>query len=490
MRKRRKKKQQTILPLSIDELEQVLKKELQSFPDLMFSKYEHHGQTFAVICIPYMIQSDALENSLLDPLLTNDKQWTYDDLLNEIPLGGGRLTTSLDEILNSLLFGDVFIYIENETEIISYPLLDKEKRALEKAETESIVLGPKISFTESLMTNLNIIRGRIRSNDLVIEEYTIGSIVPSSIRLVYMKSIANDKDVQTMRQRLQSLDVKEIEDSVVLKQHIEDSQFSFFAQFDSTELPDRFAYAVTKGKVGVLVENSPTGIIGPSTLFSLLESTEDLYMRWGSGSILRLLRFFAAFFSIIITAIYVAVVTYHYSFIPTQLLITIGQSRAAVPFPPLLEALILEFMIELLREAGARLPTKVGQTMGIVGGIVIGQAAVAAGLTSNILIIFVAMSALASFTIPNYLLSTSIRLMRFPFIILAGFLGILGVMYGLCLLMIHLLRMKSLGHPYLLPLYPLHIRDFNKVFFRLPFRYSDHVVKFYRPKRSRLKTRS
>src|SRR5699024_6468000 len=137
------------------------------------------------------------------------------------------------------------------------------------------------------------------------------------------------------------------------------------------------------------------------------------------------------------------------SFIPTQLLITIGQSRAAVQFPPFLEALILEFMIELLREAGARLPTTVGQTMAIVGGIVIGQAAVAAGLTSNILIIIVAMSALASFTAPNYLLSTSIRLMRFPFIILAGFLGILGVMYGLCLLMIHLLRMKSLGHPYL-----------------------------------------
>src|SRR5699024_12156051 len=179
------------------------------------------------------------------------------------------------------------------------------------------------------------------------------------------------------------------------------------AQIDSYEILDRFAYAVTKGKVGVLVENSPTGIIGPSTLFSCLESTEDLYMRWGSGSILRLLRIFAAFFSIIITAIYVAVVTYHYSFIPTQLLITIGQSRAAVPFPPLLEALILEFMIELLSEAGARLPTKVGQKMGIVGGIVIGQVAVAAGLQSNILMIIVAMSALESFKyINNYLIIT------------------------------------------------------------------------------------
>lgn len=205
-------------------------------------------------------------------------------------------------------------------------------------------------------------------------------------------------------------------------------------------------------------------------------------MRWQSGSFLRLLRFAAMFFSILITPTYVAALTYQYAIIPTQILISIGQSRATVPFPPIFEALLLEFLLELLREAGVRLPTKVGQTMGIVGGIVIGQAAVQAGLTSNILIIVVSMSALASFTTPSYLFGTTIRLIRFPLIILAGFLGLIGIVFGLSFLLIHALRLTSLGRPYLIPIYPLRLKDFNKVLFRTPFNHTSKRAGAYRPK--------
>ena len=360
--------------------------------------------------------------------------------------------------------------------------MNKEKRSLDKAETESLVLGPKIAFTESLITNFNIVRWRIRSTDLVMEEITIGKSLPREVRLVYMKSVANDTDVNTMRQRLLDLDIDEIEDSSVLQQYVEDNSLSLFPQFDSTELPDRFTYAVSKGKIGVLVENSPTGFIAPSSLFSFLESTEDLYMRWGAGSFLRFIRFIGLFFSIFITPAYVLAATYQFGIIPTQLLISIGQSRANVPFSPLFEALLLEFLIELLREAGARLPTKVGQTMGIVGGIVIGQAAVDAGLTSNILIIFVAMSALASFTSPSYLLGSTIRVTRFPLIILAGTLGLIGIVFGLSLLAVHLIRLTSLGRPYLTPLYPFQWKDWDKVFFRLPVNVTNKNAKSYQPK--------
>lgn len=314
------------------------------------------------------------------------------------------------------------------------------------------------------------------------EEIKVGNALPREVRIVYMRTVANETDVNTMRQRIQDLDVDEIEDSAVLQQYIEDDALSIFPQFDSTELPDRFSYAVSKGKVGVLVENSPTGFIGPSSLFSFLESTEDLYMRWGAGSFLRFIRFIAMLFSILITPAYVAAATYQFGIIPTQLLISIGESRAAVPFSPIFEALLLEFLIELLREAGARLPTKVGQTMGIVGGIVIGQAAVDAGLTSNILIIFVAMSALASFTSPSYLLGTTIRVTRFPLIILAGALGLIGIVFGLSLLAIHLIRLTSLGRPYLTPFYPFQWRDMDKVFFRLPINVTNKQAKSYQPK--------
>jgi len=236
-------------------------------------------------------------------------------------------------------------------------------------------------------------------------------------------------------------------------------------------LPDRLSLALLKGKVGVLLDRSPAAIYGPTTFFSFFESTEDVYMRWNMGSFLRMLRLVAIFLSVLLTPAYVAVLTYHYEVIPSPLLVSLGQSRSNVPFPPIFEALLLEFIIEMLREAGARLPTKVGQTMGIVGGIVIGQASVEAGFTSNILIIIIAISALGSFTTPSYIMGSAIRIVRFPIIILAGFWGGVGIMIGFCILLIHLLRMSTLGRPYLTPIYPFSYHDLRYSIFRLPLQY-------------------
>ncbi|HAM79955.1 spore germination protein [Ornithinibacillus bavariensis] len=475
----------SIFPIKINTLEKILIDKFEGNPDLKFSRYTVSNRNVVVFFIDYQIDMASIQQSLLQPLVEfdkNGKKLTNETLMNTIPVNSPSTSVDIEEILNGLLIGKVYIYIEDEKTAVDYIFAKKESRSLEKAETESIVLGPQISFTESLSKNMNIVRWLIKSPDLVLEEYKIGKVSPKDVRLVYMKSLANDDDVQTMRQRLKELDVDEVEDAIVLKQYLEDSQNNLFPQFDITERPDRFAYNITKGKLGVLVENSPSGFTAPATLFSFLESTEDLYMRWQAGSFLRILRFVAMFISILLTPTYVAALTYQYAIIPTQILISIGQSRVSVPFPPIFEALLLEFLLELLREAGARLPTKVGQTMGIVGGIVIGQAAVEAGLTSNILIIFVAMSALASFTTPSYLFGTTIRLIRFPLIILAAFFGLIGIVFGITFLIIHTLRLKSLGRPYLVPLYPLQIKDFNKVFFRTPFNHSSKRARSYRPK--------
>lgn len=486
MRKRRQWKK-NLFPLNVDELEKIIKSQFVqntgTFPDLIFNTYNLQGKNVAVFYLSNLINTNKLEASILDPLLTTEKSWTNEDILNELPVGENSRETTLEEINKLIIMGQVFIYVEQEKEILAYSLINKEKRSLEKAETESLVLGPKIGFTESILTNINIVRWRIRSPELVIEEFKVGKTVPRDVRVVYMKSIANQEDINTVKQRIEDLDVDEIEDSIILKQYMEDDQFNLFPQFEITELPDKFSYGITKGKIGVLVENSPSGIIAPANAFSFLESTEDLYMRWQAGSFLRILRFIAMFFSIIITPLYVAIISFQYDVIPTKLLVTVGQSRAVVPFSPILEALLLEFLIELLREAGARLPTKVGQTMGIVGGIVIGQAAVAAGITSNILLIVVSMSALASFTTPSYLLGTTIRIIRMPLIVLAGIFGLFGLMWALCFLVIHLLRLTSLGRPFLTPLYPLRLQDFNKVFYRLPPDYTAMRAESYRPKK-------
>lgn len=457
-------------PLKIDELNLTLKDAFKndSDEDLLFSTYQHQGENIAVFGISYLIHRDRVESSLLQSLLQHQDPWTVESLLNDIPLGNAATTSSFDKVIEYLLSGHICIYIEKEKCVVSYPLHQEEKREIDKSETESIVIGPQLAFTESLDTNLNMIRQLNRSPDLVLEKIMVGNKIPREVRIVYLASLANETDVNTIRQRIQSLEIDELEDSTSLKQYIEDNSFSIFPQFYLTELPNRLSYVIQEGKIGVLTENSPLSFIAPSTFFSFFESMEDIYMRWLTGSGLRLLRMFATIASLLLTPLYVAIITYQYELIPTQLLITIGQSRAQVPFPPILEALLIELLIELLREAGARLPTKVGQTMGIVGGIVIGQAAVEAGLTSNILIIVVAMSALASFTTPSYVMGTSFRLLRFPMMLLAGFYGLVGMMFGICFILIHLLNMKSLGRPYFAPIYPLKLKDFNRVFFRSP----------------------
>jgi len=482
MRKNRFMKKDNIFPITVKDLEELLNSKFENNPDLSISKFENKGKKALIFYIDYQVQGNMMEEYLLTPLLEKDMKWNNSTILNEIPLSNGKTLQSLDEILTDLLIGGVFIYVEGEDSVIGYLLLKKEKRSLEQSETESVVLGPKIGFTESLVTNLNIVRWTIRSKDLVLESFLVGELEPREVRLIYLKSVANETDINTMKQRISELEIDVVDDSSVLMQYLEDSTSTIFPQFLTTELPDRFSYSINRGRIGVLVENSPTAFIAPTTFFSFFESTEDLYMRWNIGTILRALRFISFILSTIMTPLYVAAVTFHYEIIPIPLLINLGQSRAGVPFTPIVEVLILEFIIELLRESGARLPTKIGQTIGIVGGVVVGTAAVEAGITSNVLIIFVALSALASFSAPNYLMGTAARAIRIPMIILGGVLGMVGLAFGLCFLVIHLLKITSLGRPYLSPVYPLRFQDFNKALFRLPPQFENKRFKSYRPK--------
>lgn len=471
-------------PLKIKQLESLVKSQFKnnSADDLIFSTYTHQNKQIAVFGITYMVDLAKLGEGLLTPLLNHPKAWTTDAILNEIPLGNGSTTNDLQDIFDNLVLGTVYLYIEDEPEIIAYPLNEEQQRGLDISQTESVIVGPQLAFTDSLSTNLNVVRQLLPTADLTIEKIVVGKTVPCEVRIIYMKSVANEADVNTIRQRIQDLDVDEVEDATILLQYVEDSSSSLFPQFYLTELANRFAYTLKEGKVGVLSENSPTAFIAPSSFFSFFETSEDTYTRWKEASALRILRLLAMVISLFLTPFYVALVTYQYQIIPTALIVSIGQSRASVPFSPVLEALLIELMIELLREAGARLPTKIGQTMGIVGGIVIGQAAVEAGITSNVLIIVVAMSALASFTTPSYSIGVSFRVIRFPMILLAGLYGLIGVMFGTCFLLIHMLKIKSLGRPYLAPLYPLRLQDFNRVLFRTPPDKSSNRASMYRPK--------
>ncbi|MFB5087742.1 spore germination protein [Psychrobacillus sp. PGGUH221] len=379
-----------------------------------------------------------------------------------------KMTNHFDDAILSMVNGTVLIHVEGHSQIILASIAKRESRSLSAPENESQVIGSQVGFNESLSTNVSLVRRYIMSPDLSLEKFKIGKRTNTTVTLLYMNGIASDHIINSLRQRITSLELDALIDSAVLAEMIDDNSMSIFPQMLLTERPDRFCDSLLIGKVGVIVDGSSMAIICPQSFIEFFKSREDQNLRWQIATFFRLLRFSAVFLSIFLTPIYVAALTFHYEVIPQAFLVPLSESRALVPFPPIFEALLLELIIELLREAGGRLPTKIGQTIGIVGGIVIGTAAVQAGITSNILIIIIALSALASFTTPSYMMGNVIRVLRFPIIILAGFWGFIGIMLAYCFILIHLLRQSSLGTPYTAPFYPPRLKDWRDSIIRMP----------------------
>ena len=442
-------------------------KESKDFTSFMFD-IDHD-----TLCISYfttLIGTDILHRDLLPYL--NKSSSTLKEAFHTLPIESLLSTQKPADLQNHLLIGYISITMEGKNDQAVLVKGDSQKsRTVSLPEVEFSVIGPKESLVESLDTNLNLIRKRLPIQELKVEELLVGKLSKTRVAILHIDGICDKKNVSTVIQRISNLDVNQIIDSSYISQMIEDKKNSPFLQFIDTERPDRLAAVLDEGKLVILVDGAPHGLIGPATLVEFFTASEDYFINWTLASFFRLIRFFAVLFSIFITPVYVAVLTYHYELLPKNLINTLVISRSGIPFPPILEALVLELVIELLREAGARLPTKVGQTIGIVGGIVIGTASVEAGLTSNVLLILVALSALASFTTPVYQMGNTIRLIQFPFLLMAYYIGIFGVAISFCFMLIHLLRITTLGRPYLEPLFPPKLENLKDSLIRLPFSY-------------------
>ncbi|MDV2884077.1 spore germination protein [Alkalihalophilus pseudofirmus] len=438
------------------------------------SDFEHRMivTTYKNVWVSYyttLIDSNKLHDDVIEKIQGHQFH-SPEDLRTFIPLSESVLTSDGKIVADSLMRGYVCIHLEEESNLcLLIAIQTDDNREITIPEVEFSVIGPKESFVEGIDTNINLIRKRIPIPDLKVKEYTVGSLSRTRVCVIYIDSIANEENVNTMIQRVSAIQFDQINDSSYITQMIEDQTNSPFPQFIDTERPDRVAALLAEGKVVVAVDGSPQVITGPTTLVEFFSAFEDYFLSWHIATAFRLIRLFAVWFSIFATPLYVAVLTYHAEIIPQDLLATLIVSRSQIPFPPILEALFLELTIELLREAGARLPTKVGQTIGIVGGIVIGTAAVEAGLTSNVLLIIVALAALASFTTPVYRMGNTIRLIRFPYIFASQLWGLVGLAILFNFMLVHLLTITSLGRPYLAPLYPTRLSDFKDAFFRMPF---------------------
>ena len=424
---------------------------------------------FQLAFISSLVDESKLQKDIL-PYLLEQPLESMDDIKKILPIPEVQISEEVKLIEEKILSGNVILTIGSNQKQFAFITAQKQLgRGVSPPEIEFSVIGPKESFVESLAQNLNLIRKRLPIKELMIHQVTIGKLSKTKIAILHIEGIADHVNVTTITQRIKDLEFDLITDSAYLVQLLSDNQNSPFPQMLDTERPDRIASILAEGKIAILVDGSPHVLITPTTFVEFFSSFEDYLLNWVLASFFRLIRLFSVAFSIFITPIYVATLSYHYELIPRDLLITLVSSRRLVPLPPILEALFLELTIELLREAGARLPTKVGQTIGIVGGIVIGTASVEAGLTSNVLLIIVALSALASFTTPVYKMGNTIRFLRFPFLLFAELWGLIGIVLCFSFLLTHLIRLTSLGRPFLEPIYPPRMVDFKDAFVRLPF---------------------
>ncbi|GAA0502876.1 spore germination protein [Salinibacillus aidingensis] len=416
-----------------------------------------------------LIDTEILHRDILENI-QEYKHYSLEEIKESIPVEKVLTTKDVKKMQTKLLRGYILIRLDEYDQqglLINAPL--KKTRNVSVPEVEFSVIGPKEAFIESIDTNLNLVRHHLPIPELMIKEVKVGRLTKSKVAVLYIEGIANEENINTVMQRVEDIDIDHLIDSSYITQIIADNPKSPFPQLLDTERPDRTAAVLAEGKIVIMADGSPHVLIAPANLTEFFISFEDYFLNPFIASAFRIIRFFSVIFSILVTPIYVAALTYHYELIPKDLMGTLITSREVVPLPPILEAVFLELTIELLREAGARLPTKVGQTIGIVGGIVIGTASVEAGLTSNVLLILIALAALASFTTPVYQMSNTIRLIRFPFLIFAYLFGMLGVVLGFCFLITHLLRLSSLGRPFLEPIYPPRLKDMKDAIIRLPF---------------------
>lgn len=386
-----------------------------------------------------------------------------------ISIAQTQILTKHEEVVQKILLGQAVLLMELSNKAIAMDVKGMEQRAVEQPATERVVRGPRIGFVENIRTNTSLIRRVIHNQNLKMESYTIGEASQTSVVISYIAGIVLEPVLDEVRKRISRIQIDAVLESNYIQEMIQDAPFSPFPTIQVTERPDIASSSLLEGKVIIIVDGTPFVLIAPTTFWAEFQTAEDYYQHFTFAAFIRLLRYISAVLSLTLPALYVALTTFHQEMIPTSLALSIAASREGIPFPAIIEALIMEFTFDVLREAGLRLPTPLGQTIGIVGGLVIGQAAVQAGIVSAPMVIVVSLTGICSFTVPRVMMNSGLRLLRFPVIFLSGTLGLYGIAAGLIALLIHLVNLRSFGVPYFTPVAPFDRSGMKDIFFRAPW---------------------
>ncbi len=429
-----------------------------------------------IIFFDGMTDREVINNYILKPLMVNtvmvlkDIEEDLEDYIARqlMPHCQVKIEKAYSKVIDEVNFGGCALFAEGLSVCFSADVKGWDHRGIEKPNNEIVIRGPQEAFNEVLRTNSAQIRKRLKDEDLIVEDVIVGRVSRTPCSIMYIRDVVNERLVAEVRRRLEGISVDYMLDAGVLEQLIEDSTIYPSPQVISTERPDYVSELLVSGRVAIVVSGSPNVLVVPTTSFDLMHSAEDTYIRYPYVNLLRYVRYIAAFFALLLPGLYLAVTNYHHEMIPTDLLLAIEASREKVPFPSLVEILLMELSFELIREAGVRVPGPIGPTLGIIGALILGQAAVAANIVSPILIIIVAVTGIGSFAIPNYSLAYSIRILRFAFIFLGAFAGFLGITLGLFIFGIWSTSLKSFGVPFMSPLGPRTSGSFRNVMLKAP----------------------
>lgn len=381
-----------------------------------------------------------------------------------------QLVDQFGKVVQNILDGHVTIFFNKWNKVLSFDAMSVETRQVSESITEAVVKGPHDSTIENLKKNLGLLRARLKTPQFKIESFEAGNKTKTDVAFGYVEGAVDPETLAEFKERISWAKKEEILETSYIEELIEDSTYSPFPQFRYTERPDVAVGSLLDGKIVVLVSGTPSVLICPGLFVELFQSSEDYYERTVYSTLIRLIRMFTFFFALSLPSIYIALSTFHTELIPSILLAAILNAREEIPFPTFVEALIMEFLFEILREAGIRLPKPIGPAVSIVGALIIGEAAITAKIASPIMVIVVALTGIASFSLPQYNLAFALRVIRFPLMVLAATLGMFGLMCGFQLILLHLICLRSLGQPYLAPLAPLRIKNLRDVIIRAPLK--------------------
>lgn len=452
-------KQELNISKSLRENEQYLQEVFQNCADILIRpmKFGAERKTDCLmVYIEVAVSNIMVDDSALGKLLQHCLELDPGALQafvkqNTLGIADVKKLKDWTEATDAVLAGNAVFFLDGYDEALKISTQGYPKLGVTEAESEKVLRGSKEGFSDSVKTNTALVRKRLRDSRLKVEEKKMGTRSHTLVQILYMEDLVREELLESVKEELDRFEIDGVLDDGMLEQLTEKPWYSPFPQYLSTERPDRAAAEILNGKIVLLCDHSPEALIMPGNLNAFLESSEDWNHHFTSITFLRLLRYLGLFLSILLPGLYLAAVRFHTQILPTNLLLSFAEAREGVPFSSVVELLLLELSFELIREAGVRVPGALGNAIGIVGGLIIGDAAVSANLVSPITVMIVALTALGSMTIPNEEFASAFRLVKYAFLLLGGFLGIYGIVLGIYVLTAHLSGLLSFGMPYLLP---------------------------------------